>query len=199
MNWYRKAQSDPKDQLVESLTSMMESVVPKTPKTFIPGSRYAHPDQFFLEHGQFFESQPLTPEEMAKVKKVSGSGKQFKMKECFYNAQKLSSISKFQYVEGYVLSGIPFAISHAWNVINGKVIDVTLAHRNGDKVIAGILPEGWAYFGVDFPVKEIMKIWLQHEMSQPIISWESSFEYLKRNFPEATDTDQITPSEETKT
>lgn len=186
MSWYAKATQD--SNILHWLNAMVMFNT-QVIKQKLPGTKYSHPDQFFLERGTFFESQPLTPDEQVKVRQSIGNGKQFKMKECYYNAQVVAQKSDFlQYVEGYCYTGL-IPVGHAWNTINGKVVDVTMAHSNGEKPIAGVFPEGWEYFGTDFNISEIRKMWAQHGMSYPIISWEMQYQHLKDNYPEEPKTE----------
>lgn len=192
MGWYKTAKESAILQWLETMI-----LHGKISGTRLPGSKYTHPDQFFKEHGNFFQSAPLTPEEEEEVRRAIANPKDFKMKECFYNAQVIAQRGPLQYVEGYCFPGL-LPVQHAWNAINGKVVDVTLKHQNGGSVIAGLIPDGWEYFGVDFPVKEIWKVWREHEMSLPIISWETRYEYLTRNHPEDPNAPPEEESEDVK-
>jgi len=178
MNWYKKSQTSPILQWIETMILSTKNSGRK-----LPGTKYSHPDEFFREHGKFFESQELTEEEAKTVEQAVGNGRDFKKKQCFYNSQVIAQQSELKYVEGFCYTGM-FPMAHAWNSINGKVVDVTLYHRNGGLPILGTFPEGWEYFGVDFPVREIFKVWMEHKSSLPIISYETDFDYLKRNHPE---------------
>jgi hypothetical protein len=192
MNWYKIAKQSNIMQWLDMM--IMNGAIARTK---LPGTKYRHPDQFFKEHGKFFESQPLTAEEEEEVRNSLGNVSRYQMKECFYNAQVVAQRSNLAYVEGYCFSGM-IPIQHAWNSINGKVVDVTLKHQNDGKVIAGIFPQGWEYFGVDFPVREITKMWAEHEMSYPIISYEMKWDYLQRNHPEDPNAPEEEESEQIK-
>lgn len=69
------------------------------------------------------------------------------MKACYANSQKLNinSGGKIKYYEGYIFSVIP--IPHAWNVINGKVFDITANHFNLNMK---------SYFGVEIKIETIL-------------------------------------------
>lgn len=184
MNWYKVAKES---VILQWITTMI--MHGQISRTIIPGTKYRTPDQFFKEHGKFFVSQALTPEEKVIVWPAIQKPSRYKMKECFYNSQVISQRYGLKYVEGYCFSGL-IPVQHAWNAINGKVIDVTLKKSNGGKVIAGIIPDGWEYFGVDFPIEEIGRIWREYQMSLPVISWETRYDWLRRNHPGDPDSEQ---------
>jgi hypothetical protein len=145
---------------------------------------YNGPEDFIMQHGKHYISQTLTKEESNYLKKIYYETKRYKMKQCFYNAQSLSQFSgdKIKYIEGYLYSGI-IPIEHAWNTLNGKVLDFTMSHANDGKPILGIIPAGWDYFGVDLPVKMITKYWAEHGTSDSMIgNWMEDYPLLKEKF-----------------
>lgn len=181
MSWYKTAKSE-ESAIFQFLKMNIENYL-RNFKGRLEGTRFQHPDQFFLEIGRFFKPQPLTSEEVKIVKEAMKLFR-FKAKECYYNAQSLAQKDhNIQYVEGYCFTNF-FPFQHAWNTINGKVVDVTMFHRNNGKPILGIFPESWEYFGTDFSVEEIRKMWVQRRMSFPIISYEMNWQHLKDNYPE---------------
>ena len=94
--------------------------------------------QFILKHGKYFKGYRC---DKRLIKKVEP-----KPKECFNNALKLCLISngKYEFYQGYMLSpDIPIPIEHAWNVKDGKVIDLTACILK--------LPKDTEYFGVKIP------------------------------------------------
>lgn len=109
-----------------------------------------------LKYGTMFERQPLTPEERAKVdavrRKVGA-----RLRECFRVAWEVADTdSDFKYVEGWAQSIIP--THHAWNTLNGKVVDLTWRYTKSGKVsphgqqfAAGTWREDIAYMGVEIP------------------------------------------------
>ena len=132
------------------------------------GMAYSSMEDFLIKHGTRYLPQPLTTEELKAVKSLIGTGGKFQAKQCFYNSGSIatSSVGTLQYVEGYCMSGnIPIPIHHAWNTINGKVIDVTYKHLNNGKPILGEFPSEWVYFGTPFSRKSIVKIWHRTECS----------------------------------
>jgi hypothetical protein len=96
-------------------------------------------------------------------------------KECYKNAQTLAVCNdELDYVEGWVDSGLPIQIEHAWNEYNGKVIDVTLVLRTEQelkKILLGTHKknakelakkdeetkrfEKTAYYGIKLPKKYV--------------------------------------------
>jgi len=148
------------------------------------GYYYSGPEDFLLQHGKHYLSQTLTKEETNYLKKLYYETKRYKMKQCFYNAQSLSQFSgdKIKYVEGYLYSGI-IPIEHAWNILNGKVLDFTMSHANNGKPILGLIPAGWDYYGVDLPTKMIVKYWAEHGTSDAMIgNWMEGYPILKEKF-----------------
>lgn len=181
MNWYVKSQYQ-ESNIIKYLKMITDFYLKQT-NTGLQGTKFKHPDQFFLEKGTFFKSQQLTDQELAIVKEAMKL-LTFQIKECYYNSQSLAQRNrKILYVEGYCFAGmIPFA--HAWNTINGKVIDTTLKFLNMGKSILGVFPQGWEYFGTDFSIDEIREMWAKYKMAYPIISYEMDWKHLKDNYPE---------------
>ena len=68
-------------------------------------------------------------------------------KGCYYNAQQLTIYSKgkYDYYEGYAISKIlNMPLEHAWNVYDGKIIDISWK-------------DGLEYFGIKMPYPWIKK------------------------------------------
>jgi hypothetical protein len=84
-------------------------------------------------------------------------------KYCYYNAQILliRSSGRLKYYEGYALSSRRGIVhEHAWNVLNGKVIDLTW----GEDAVE--------YFGVHIPTSYVRKnIFKTHSAEQLIIKY----------------------------
>ena len=145
------------------------------------GMAYGGPADFILQHGQQYKSAKLTDEELDMLRNVLSRQCSYKVKQCFYNAQSIGLTGIIGYCEGYADSlGLP--MEHAWNTINGKVIDMTWRFGNGGKPVLGIIPAGWAYYGVELPDAIVRKQWSKGE-SQPLITnWEDGFPLLKNAF-----------------
>lgn len=153
-------------------------------------------EEFVLKNGQEFKSQKLTEEERKIVMGIIDRNfLDCKVKECYKNAQLLAieSDGKIQYVEGFAFGVIP--IPHAWNLINGKVIDLTWCNdgnliekdrmRRNKRKENIILGEFYKeeYFGVIFSIEEIRKNMLKKEMFTSIIdNWEEGYPLLKSEF-----------------
>ena len=150
----------------------------------IEGMAYSGPAAFILEHGKKYESQELTDDETDLLKKVLLIKSRWQKKQCFYNAQCIASASNntIRYCEGFADSlGLP--MEHAWNTINGKVIDMTWKMNNDDDPILGVIPEGWEYIGVELPVDLITKMHEVTGKAHPLITdWENGFPLLKKQF-----------------
>lgn len=135
------------EQLKYYIDSMQEMV---NKMNLNPLGSYKSVCDFIEKEGKFYKSQKLTKEEMEIVKRaLNYFSKDPQPKQCFYNSQLLSfydPTKKIKYVEGYIHKILP-GIEHAWNSINGKIIDITLK-ENGHPII-GIIPEDMAYYGVE--------------------------------------------------
>ena len=147
------------------------------------GYHYSSPEEFLLQEGKQYQSQPLTEDEIEYLKTLQHETIRYKMKECFYNAQSLSMCSpKIRYAEGYLFSGI-IPVEHGWSVFNGKVLDFTMAHSNDNEPILGVIPDGWEYFGVELPTKSIRHHWSTYGESNPLISnYREKYPLLKEKF-----------------
>ena len=168
-------------QLVQEGQSTVEFLQMLQKNQKMKGMAYGGPADFILKHGKQYESAELTPEEMDILKDVLQRQCNYKVKQCFYNAQSIGLAGIIGYCEGYADSlGLP--MEHAWNTINGKVIDMTWRFGNGGKPVLGIIPAGWEYYGVELPANIVRKQWSKGE-SQPLITnWEDGFPLLKNAF-----------------
>lgn len=96
------------------------------------GYHYAGIGDFLLQHGVWYEPQPLPK----RIRRGVPRG-------CFANAMILSKTRGYSYVEGYAvpaLDDVQFPVHHAWNLDkDGNLIDNTWEKT------------GLAYFGVEFP------------------------------------------------
>ena len=195
MNWYKKSQSkfdlsklrhsdNPVEQFLETIT-LIRSEPPE-------GYHYKGQEDFILQNGKHYTSNPMTTEELETLKRKSLQTKRFQAKQCFYNAQLLSHASSIKYVEGYLFAGI-LPIFHAWNTINGKVIDFTMAHSNNNKPILGEIPDGWDYFGVELPSSSIREYWNKHGESNALIdNYRERHPLLKEKFkPETPEAPEV--------
>ena len=170
-----------KDGPVEQYLKMIQAV--QGQQGAQEGYHYNGPADFILKEGTQFKSEPLTEDEQRIVDKMTWLTTQFKMKECFYNAQSLAqALNDVDYVEGYLFSGF-IPIEHGWNTINGKVIDFTMYHQNNNKPILGVIPDGWEYFGVPLPTDKVRNYWAEHGMSEPLIqNWREGYPMLKEPY-----------------
>jgi len=148
------------------------------------GYKYDSPQAFLLEKGIQYKSQPLTDDEKAIVDEAfKNFGKDYKFKECYYNAQ-LTAIydgsDKLQYVEGRATGGI-LPVDHAWLEINGKVVDPTWTEGmvKGGKPILGTFPDKTDYLGVIIPKSIIKDSLFKTEMARAMITYEDDYKLLK--------------------
>ena len=136
-------------------------------------SKYMCFEEFVLEHGHPYQSQPLTKNEWRIFLTAARSAlrqvrrKDFPIKMCFSNSQRIvlaDPSNELRYAEGYVSSIIP--IHHGWVDLNGKVIDVTLRthpkydgepfdrQHFPDRAI-GEIPACRDYYGLTFADREV--------------------------------------------
>lgn len=86
-----------------------------------------------------------------------------RLKECFYNCQRLASYSGYRYFEGYALGIIP--VHHAW-LVDGKdrIIDPTWILKEEEE-------ESADYFGIEIPIEVIMDVWKTEYVARGLL-WE---------------------------
>lgn len=88
----------------------------------------------FVRHGRPMRPERLTIAEARLVVKAArdlGGLARVRPKQCYFNAQQIilhpALARRFQYVEGYVCDPVVnYPIEHAWLLLNGKVVDLTL-------------------------------------------------------------------------
>lgn len=156
---------------------------------------YRSIEEFVLLNGRKFNSQPLSKEEKELVTElIEKEYIDCKVRECYRNSQKLSlSNDKILYVEGFAKGKELIPIGHSWNLINGKVIDLTWC--NGDlidkskrtrdvrkkRIILGEF-EG-EYFGVIISTRIIRKKIIKDGVFGSIIDdWENRFPLLQKEW-----------------
>ena len=194
-NWYKIAQEEPLPEegdgtsVTEQWLKNMHELKTRGKTSYQDEFHYKTLEDFFLQNAKHYQSQPLGEEELEILNKWKKITKYYKMKQCFYNAQDLATLSpRIKYIEGYVsTTGIPFPIEHGWNTINDKVIDFTMYHSNNGNPILGIIPEGWEYYGVQLPTKLITKHWMEYETADSLVrDYKSRYPLLRSQFnPEA--------------
>jgi len=96
-----------------------------------------------------------------------GGLRAFRPKQCYCNSQRIAlTDDRFQYAEGFVCSDlVPIPLDHAWLLLNGKVIDLTL--RNLDKREKRP-PTLNHYLGIVIPLKLLRRNALETEMYSPV-------------------------------
>lgn len=131
-----------------------------------PGCHYRNKESFLLEHGRFFEPQPLP-------KGVRRGARQ----QCFSNGVRLVTKRNWRYAEGYALAAsLPIGIHHGWAVdAKDRVVDPTWAD-----------PVGVAYFGVVLPLAAVIEARLRRGGSfgegGMLDDWTHSWPILQRPF-----------------
>ena len=154
------------------------------------------PDSFegyVLREGRPYESQELTPDEMAYVLRALRRGV-FPVKQCYYNSQMILANKdperRFTYVEGYCAHAV-ISVLHGWLEIGGKVVDVTMrssvrAKRRqlADRVL-GCWSDGRAYLGVPMEREYVLERMVDRRAAGSLIDdWEGGFPLLRRERPE---------------
>lgn len=161
---------------------------------------------WIADHGQPFESQPLTDDEMAWLFDVLDTeGRRHPIKECYSNSQRVllhqtawdlwgDRGHDLIYAEGYAQSVIP--VLHGWLLLNGKVVDLTMRLRKPfrrtsavgrrrlrDRVL-GEFPEPRAYFGVRFETESVLKFMRRTgTLGSLIDDWQSGFPIFEPDSP----------------
>lgn len=145
-------------------------------------------EEYISVHGVVYTSQALLPfEQDILFNAVDRYRGRFKPRQCFYNAAMLMShdvTRTIRYCEGYtVINGIAWPIHHAWAVLNGKVIDLTLRldkpvgnGRLPDRII-GTFPSDWEYVGVTFKNVDVIERMLTTRAAGSLLN------YMERDFP----------------
>ena len=162
------------------MMAMMRGQMGHQPDGFL----YKGVEDLLLQHGRQFVSQPLNEEEMDIIKRLVERAHYYRPKECFYNAQKIAmgSGNTIRYIEGVGFAGL-IPCDHAWNTINGKVMDFTWAAVNKGKPILGVIPDGWEYWGVELDSKAIFKYWKKYQMSEPFLhNYREGYPLLKKRY-----------------
>lgn len=99
--------------------------------------------KWVLKNGKSFNGIQINSKVMAELKNASNN----KQRQCFYNSQMLALNGKYEYYEGwYVTEGINLPLEHGWNVLNGKVVDVTKRFNVNE------------YFGIKIPMNYVKKM-----------------------------------------
>ncbi len=160
------------------------------------GYAYRCMEEYVLQNGEFYESQPLTDDELKWLFEIIGT-QRFAVKQCYYNSQILLMNTVFldnrhelRYVEGYAMGIIP--IPHGWLTLNGKVVDLTMRLRENlkrkspvnrkrlmDRAL-GEFPEEFEYCGVTFETKHVQQEIVRTGLARTLIDdWENQWPLLK--------------------
>jgi hypothetical protein len=136
---------------------------------------YTSVPDYILDRGRDFTgTEPLTDEQFAFLTSVAEevrdevAGRVFAPKQCFDNSMMMALADpddRFAYCEGYAYTGT-LPVHHAWLTLDGRLVDLTRSLRPeaSQEFMAskapqrdlrdrglGVVPEGWVYFGLDFP------------------------------------------------
>jgi hypothetical protein len=154
------------------------------------GYHYFGTDDYILDRGDPFDSAPLSEKEKEIILTAIDTRKQhFPQGQCFYNAQMLAladMTSTIQYCEGWASGPVCIPIFHAWNLINGKVVDLTWrtkARHNGrlSNRVFGKIPEDWAYYGVPFSLDAVRHSCLRDGSAHSLLDdWENKFPFFRQ-------------------
>lgn len=117
-----------------------------------PGKQVEYYD-FLLAHGKEYQVEPL-PETVVKTRDKFLKKFTPQMKRCYVNAATFAlkcEAQGVQYCEGYGISMIP--TEHAWNVIDGKLVDITWKPETRNDEELG----GQTYFGIIVPQRKVFE------------------------------------------
>jgi len=159
----------------KAILDQTENQQPKSNDSYYEGI-----DDFIKREGTTLLSQELTEEELAIAKTSLRYRNNLRAKQCYYNSQCMilgDETNLIEYWEGYKTeSNFPFL--HGFNVINGKVIDITPIPSR--KKIFGVFDENIEYTGVKFDKKMIFERILTGENCTSFIdNWEEGYPLFK--------------------
>lgn len=149
----------------------------------------------------------LTKEEKEHVR-LALRGRRPQPQQCYKNAQTLAMDSDLiQYHEGYVmLDTIPCPIDHAWNTINGKIVDVTVRANNRLREREGIKLCEHSYCGIQIDKELIPETQLRTKHYSDVIThgsldkelkeFQKKFPYLKNHLRSNTVVSLDSPREQ---
>jgi hypothetical protein len=175
-------------QLEEDLVSYLTNVSSIAPRR--PGFRFTSYEDFYLAHGHPYPSESFTEDEVSGLY-VQLAKHRFEpqIKQCFYNAQNLALFCGLGYAEGYIATDdMPIPLHHGWAVYKGKPVDFTI-RRGNDKTTSNpkkLIERASAnlsravYYGIEFPLETIKKIWVTEGIARPVIDdWKNGFPLLR--------------------
>lgn len=129
--------------------------------------------KYILENGASPKTTKLTKTEQKTVTRfLRDAGISPKIKECYYNAQMLNLVSRgrLKYHEGWAQGAGLIAVPHAWNSLNGKIVDTTWGARGEIKTADRFSAmEGDEYFGITIPHNIVRRELFAKEMASPIL------------------------------
>lgn len=135
------------------------------------------PSDLLTTRGTVFTNLPPTEAAINSFSRWKPS--HFKPNQCWANGQRLQqewNDPPVSYYEGVVWCGIDIPIDHAWNVVEGCIIDMTL--RSDGKQIVGTMPDSWMYLGVCVPFEDVAPYALAHRVHGAIIDdWYCKWPY----------------------
>ena len=116
----------------------------------------SHYFKWLMDNGQYYERDDERMNELLET-----SYYQPELKQCYQNSLFMMQEDGVGYCEGYMISSsLPIPIEHAWNVVDGKVVDFTSSlwdwKADDEKRI---------YFGVEMP-----KRWALGKMNELMIT-----------------------------
>jgi len=149
---------------------------------------------YVAEVGVIYASAELTDRERRIVNGAMGR-KKFRMKQCFWNAQRLVLADKtktLKYVEGFRCQDDGCTL-HAWASINGKVIDPTTLDSDAGEGVLKLLMIGFlppssgtvlgvfdekktAYIGVQLSRRDLQR----REGDTVLDDWKHSWPIIRR-------------------
>lgn len=138
---------------------------------------------YILHNGRLFDSRELTPEEQLYSQQIQWDRRQ--PNECFLNCQIEALILpqppgiELHYVEGFLSNRTGYPVLHAWLSINGKVVDPTVPYDGPIAKAAGIIPDGWQYYGVSLPTT-LCEHAIEHGVAISLIDdWECHWPLIR--------------------
>jgi hypothetical protein len=106
------------------------------------------------------------------LSKIRHHAMYYQARQCFFNSQITLAYAeknkkfkgRFKYCEGLAVARIPFAVHHAWLLLDDQyIVDLTWsidANSREDDLrdrVIGTIPDDWEYFGLTFDLEFVKK------------------------------------------
>ncbi len=125
----------------------------------------SRPERYILAHGTLFAGREPSKNVFERPNFEPKSNR------CYYNSQFLAIDKDLKYFEGFAHDGLN-PLEHAWNVSDGKVIDITW--ELNDRKFKENHDATCIYYGIEIPTDFVRKNLKERELGEPLL-----FNYLR--------------------